>query len=64
MRTIIDIEYIDEKIDKNGKAYFLTTALLDDGTEAVGWGEGFARGDKVEVWFEERYNRINMRRPS
>lgn len=64
MRTIIDIEYIDKKISKKGKSYFLTTALLDDGTEATGWGEGFNRGDSVEVWFDERYNRINMQKPS
>lgn len=60
MRTIISIEYVDVR-KKGDREYTLTYAILDDGTEARGFGE-FKVGDKVECFFEEKYNHTKMQK--
>lgn len=47
-------------MDKNGKAYWRTHAVLDDGTEAVGFGKDFDLEDKVEVFYH--YGQVKMRK--
>lgn len=46
--------------------YTLTDALMDDGTEAQAYlkkTEGkFETGEKVEVFFHERFNKVKFRR--
>lgn len=61
MRTILKILYIEKRADKNDKPYARTTALLDDGTEATGFGNRFKVGDKVEVFYH--YGTVKMRLP-
>ncbi len=61
MRTIIRIEHVEEKTDKQGKTYWLTYAIVDDGTECIGWGKDFDLGDKVEAFFH--YGQCKMRKP-
>lgn len=61
MRKIIDIMFIDERINKTtNKPYFITTAQLDDGSEAEGYGKEFRIDDKVECFFH--YGKIKMRK--
>lgn len=55
---IISVEYVASHISKRGKAYQITHAILDDGTEAEGWGEDYKIGDKVEVFFD--WGKIKM----
>ncbi len=51
MRKIIEIEGVEEKVSKEGTTYWRTYAVLDDGTEAVGWGKDFDLDDQVEVFY-------------
>lgn len=60
MRRVIEIEYIDEKISKAGESYFITTVLLDDGSEAEYWGRDLRMEDEVEVFFH--YGKIKCRK--
>lgn len=60
MREIISIQYVEEKVSKEGKKYKITHGLLDDGTEAEGYGEHFKEGDLVEVFFH--WNKIKMQK--
>lgn len=53
MREIIEIMYKEKKIAKSGRSYILTTALLHDGEEAIGFGEDFRVGDPVEVFLHK-----------
>lgn len=53
--------YIDERINKKtDKPYFITTALIDDGSEAEFFGEGLRIGDEVEVFYH--FGKIKCRR--
>lgn len=61
MRKIIKIDFVQELRDKQNKRYFRTYAVLDDGTEAVGFGKDFDLGDKVQVFLH--YGVIKMRKP-
>lgn len=60
MRTIIEIEGVEEKVDTKGNTYWLTYAILDDGEEVIGYGKDFDLGDKVEVFFH--FGKIKMRK--
>lgn len=60
VRKILEILWIDRKESKAGKTYWKTTALLDDGTEATGFGKEFKMEDPVEVFFH--YGQIKMRK--
>lgn len=44
------------------KEYWRTYALLDDGTEATGYGKDFNLNDKVEVFYH--WGVIKMRKPT
>ncbi len=56
MKSIVEILGTEKK-----KGFTITHALLSDGTEASGVGE-FKVGDHVMYWFEEKYNKIKMKR--
>lgn len=60
MRKIIKIEHVEQREDKNGKTFWRTYAVVDDGTECVGWGKDFDLGDMVEVFLH--YGVIKMRK--
>lgn len=60
MRQVIEIMYIDERVSKEGDTYWITTVLLDDGTEAEFWGKGLRVGDELEVFFHKE--RIKARK--
>lgn len=53
MKKILRIEGVEEKMSKAGKKYWRTYAILDDGTEAIGWGKDFDLGDPVEVFYHK-----------
>lgn len=53
MRTIIEIEGVEKKMSKEGTPYWRTYAVVDDGTECIGFGKDFDLGDKVEVFFHK-----------
>lgn len=61
VRTIIEIQHV-HKWKAGEHQYCRTYALLDDGTEAVGFGCDFKVGDEVEVFFHDRYGTIKMRK--
>lgn len=61
MRTILEILWIDRKESKSGDSYFKTTALLDDGTEATGFGREFKVADEVEVFHDQKWDVIKMK---
>ena len=58
MRKIIKVKVRKMK-SKDGKDYLLSTATLDDGSEATGVGE-FKEGEIVRSWFDEKYNKIKI----
>lgn len=52
--------WVERRTNKTtGKPYKRTTALLDDGTEAIGFGDEFRVGSQVEVFFH--YGVVKMR---
>lgn len=59
MRTIINIIGI-KHWEKDDKKHSKTLALLDDGTEAYGYGSDYKLGDEVEVFFH--WQEIKMRK--
>ena len=61
MRKIIRIEHIEERKDSKGKTFFRTHAILEDGSEVVGYGKDFDLGDLVESFWH--YNQAKMRKP-
>lgn len=64
---IIEIVGVEQKQTPDGKAYSLTHAVIDNGTEAVGFGTKYEVGDVVEYY--EHFNksgildRVNMVKP-
>lgn len=60
MLTIIRIEHVEEKVDRRGKPYWKTHAVLSDGTEATGWGKDFDLADKVVIFYSHEH--IKMRK--
>lgn len=61
MRKIIKIEHVEKRRGLiNKEPYWRTHALLDDGTQAVGYGKDFDLGDKVEVFYH--WGQIKMRK--
>lgn len=64
MREIQQILYVEEKVNKRThKPYHKTTALLDDGTEAKGFGNDYRVGDMVMTFYEDKWDEIKMIRP-
>lgn len=58
MRTILAILFVEVK-HKDEKPYYLTHALVDDGTECIGYGRNFKLNDSVEVFLH--WGKIKMR---
>lgn len=50
--------WVERKESKKSETYWKTTALLDDGTEAQGYGREFKVDDPVEVFFH--YGQVKM----
>ncbi len=63
MRSIIRIEHIEERKTRQGKIFYRTHALLDDGTTAYGYGKDFDLEDRVEVFHDPKWDVIKMRKP-
>lgn len=54
MRKIIKIEFVEPRFDKDGKKYYRTHAVLEDGDEVVGFSRkrtDFQVGDMVMRFF-------------
>jgi hypothetical protein len=63
MKKVIKIENVVRMIDKNDDPFYRTYALLEDGTEAVGFSRNrheFDIKDSVEVFFDPKHNMIKM----
>lgn len=61
MRRIIEIEGVERKINKvTRKPYWITHAIVDDGTPCQGYGKDFDLDDKVEVFYH--WGKIKMRK--
>jgi hypothetical protein len=63
MRAIISIIGVEEKRDKDNKLFYRTHALLDDGSEVIGYGSDYKVGDKVESFYHAQYDTHKMRKP-
>lgn len=50
MRTVISVEYKEQKISKVGKPYTITHIMVSDGTVAEFYGDEVRVGDSVEVF--------------
>lgn len=61
MRTIIKIEGVESRTDPNGKTFWKTYAVLDDGSEVVGYGKDFDLKDKVEAFWDDKWGVFKMR---
>jgi hypothetical protein len=61
MRTVISIEGVETK-EKDGKPYKITHLTVDTGMECLYYGDDVELGDKVEVFFDDRYNQIKARK--
>lgn len=59
IQTIIRIEGVEQNINKHGKTYWRTYALLDDGLECVGFGKDYDLGDKVTAFYH--YGQAKMK---
>lgn len=54
MRKILAIEHVEKrKNGVTGKEYWRTHAVLDDGTECIGYGKDFDLNDSVEVFLHK-----------
>lgn len=53
MRKVIEIQHIEPRTDKDGKPYWRTHLLLDDGGEAIYWGKDIEVGAHVMVAFHK-----------
>lgn len=65
MRQILEIQWVEER-KKFGKPYYRVHALLEHGDTAIGWSERkdeFKVGDRVEFWYEPKYDMSKMRLP-
>lgn len=62
MRTIIKIIGIEGRTTPKGKSYYRTLALMDNGEECWGYGHEFQVGDKVEVFWDDKWQQIKMRK--
>jgi hypothetical protein len=51
MQKIIFIQHVEQFTDKNGKKRWRTHAILDDGSEVVGFGKDFDLGDRVVSFY-------------
>ena len=60
MQKIIRIEHIEEKKDKHGRTYYRTHAILNDGTECIGFGKDFDLDMRVVTFFH--YGVIKMKK--
>jgi hypothetical protein len=59
VRTILKIEGIELRTDKLGREYWRTYAILDDGSEVVGYGKVFEVGDKVMSYYHKEVHKMS-----
>lgn len=64
MRTIIEITGIEKLTSKLGKKFQRTHAILDDGSIVQGFGGDFMVGDKVESFYDAKWDAHKMRKPN
>lgn len=62
MRLILKIINKSKRTSREGKVYSVTTAQMDDGQIAEGFGTNFEVGDEVQVFFHEKFGKIKMRK--
>ena len=68
MRTVISIQHIEPRTDKNGEPFWRTHAILQkdddplDLEEAIGYGNDYSVGERVEAWFDEEWNTYKMQK--
>ena len=62
MRVITRLLWVDKRLSRAKKTYYITSALLDDGGEAEGYGSEFKVGDLVEVFYRPQYDKITMQK--
>lgn len=61
MKKIIEIVGVEmRRAAMSNKEYWRTHAILEDGTECVGFSKDFKVGDEVEVFFH--YGQVKMRK--
>lgn len=63
MAVILTIEYVEEW-EKDGKTIYRTHVVLDDGEEAVGFGNDFKIGESVERFYDFRWDTVKIQHKS
>lgn len=64
MRTIKEIAHVERMLDKDNVPFYRTYAIMDDGTECVGFSRernAFDLEDSVEVFHDPEFDVIKMR---
>jgi hypothetical protein len=61
MRTVIELIGEQPRISKDKKSYTLYLYRLDDGSEVESVQE-FEIGEKVTVWYDDKYDKTKLRR--
>lgn len=61
MRKIISIQHVEFFIGKDKKKHSRTYAILDDGSEAVGYGKNFKINDSVEYFFHKEVAKMRLK---
>lgn len=61
MRTVLSIQHIEFFKGKDGRKYSRTYALLDDGTECIGFGKQFEVGNRVEVFLHRGIIKMRLK---
>lgn len=65
MKKIIKVVSVEKRVNGSGKAFVLTTAILEDGETYVGAAsEPFVEDEYCEAWFDDRWQKPKMRKPS
>lgn len=63
MKKIKKLKWVQERLGKNG-TYYLNTYKVEDelgNIEEIDTLQEFEPGDRVETWFDAKYNKVKMR---
>lgn len=64
MIKIIEITFVEPRFDKEGKKYYRTHAVLEDGDEVIGYSKRrtyFQVGDKVMRFFHRDVGKMSKK---
>lgn len=63
MRKIIEIIWVENRINANSEPYKRTHVRLDDGEIYVGYGHAFKVGNLVEAFYDAKWDTLKIQLP-